>query len=194
MGFLVRSRWKASGALSSFADRMLWSAIASRSRRIITLISLPLMLQAPASALLFVTHEMNMQQRRSEMSDKSSENSEMHSVEFVSDVLRDHVAPPRAGANVKDRIRAASRKLGWSYSRTRDAWYADGRISISADEMRQVEEATGIRYGRQEIRQIDDIIATADALLDGSDADFHRPFVAAMRSFFRSVARPGTEG
>lgn len=62
------------------------------------------------------------------MSEKSSEKSEMSSVEFVSDALRRRVAPPSVGA-VKARIRHAARELGWTYSRTKDAWYADPRIA-----------------------------------------------------------------
>ena len=116
----------------------------------------------------------------------------MSSVEFVQDALRERVAPPSIGS-VKARIRHASRRLGRSPSRTKDAWYADPRISISADELRVIEETTGLRYGRQELNEIDSYIARADALMDGPDADFYRPFVAAFRAFHRALVRPGTE-
>lgn len=116
----------------------------------------------------------------------------MSSVEFVQDALRNNVAPPSIGS-VKARIRHAARKLRWTLNRTKDAWYADPRISISADEVRVVEETTGLRYGRQELHEIDAYIARADALLAGPDADFYRPFVAAFRAFHRALARPGTE-
>lgn len=121
------------------------------------------------------------------MSEKSSENSEMSSVEFVSYSLRNHVAPPGIGS-VKARIRHASRKLSWTASRTKDAWYADDRICISADELRKIEETTGLRYGREELKEIDAYIARADALLDGPNADFYGPFVAAMGAFYRALA------
>lgn len=117
----------------------------------------------------------------------------MSSVEFVSDALQRRVAPPTIG-NVKARIRHASRELRWSPSRTKDAWYADPRISVSADEIRDIEEATGLRYGRQELKEIDRIIARADALLEGADPDFYRPFVDAFRAFARALDRTGTEG
>lgn len=71
------------------------------------------------------------------MSDYRPEKSEMSSVEFVQDALRERAAPPY---------------------------------------------------------EIDSYIARADALLDGTDADFYRPFVAAFRAFHRALARPGTEG
>lgn len=127
------------------------------------------------------------------MSEKSSEKSEMSSAEFVQYALRSHIAPPASGS-VKMRIRSAARSLGWSFSRTKDAWYADPRISINADEMRAIEERTGLQYGREEIRDIDALIAQADALLDGTDADFHRPFVAAFRAFIGALDRPRTGG
>lgn len=127
------------------------------------------------------------------MSEKSSEKSEMSSAEFVQYALRSHIAPPASGS-VKTRIRSAARSLGWSFSRTKDAWYADPRISINADEMRAIEERTGLQYGREEIRDIDALIAQADALLDGTDADFHRPFVAAFRAFIGALDRPRTGG
>lgn len=127
------------------------------------------------------------------MSEMSSEKSEMSSVEFVSGALQRRVAPPSYG-QVKARIRHAARALGWSYSRTKDAWYADPRISLSADEVRDIEKATGLRYAREEIKDIDRLISRADALLEGSDADFHRPFVAALRAFFGALDRTGTEG
>lgn len=115
-----------------------------------------------------------------------SEKSEMSSVDFAQHALRDYVAPPGIGP-VKARIRHAARRLGWTHNRTRDVWYADPRISIHCDEMRAIEEASGIRYGKQEIREIDAYIARADALLAGQDPDFHRPFIAAMRAFFGAL-------
>lgn len=123
------------------------------------------------------------------MSEKQLEKSEMSSVDFASTALQRYVAPQASGQNIKDRIRIASRRLGWSFSRTKDVWYADPRVSISVDEMREIEEAAGIKYGRAEVRTIDDLIAKADALLDGQDADFHRPFVVAFRAFIGALDR-----
>ena len=117
----------------------------------------------------------------------------MSSVEFVQFSLRNYVAPPGTGP-VKQRIRSASRRLGWSYSRTKDAWYAAPRMSISADELRKVEETAGVRYGREEVRSLNELIARADALLDGPEASFYRPFVDAFRSMARAFDRPGTQG
>jgi hypothetical protein len=130
------------------------------------------------------------------MSEKSLEKSKMSSVEFVQYALQERIAPRELG-NVKTRLRHATRILGrreWSANRVKDSWYGDPRISPNADELRDIEEITGLRYGRQELNEIDAYIARADALLDGPDADFYRPFVDAFRAFHRALARPGTDG
>lgn len=126
-----------------------------------------------------------------EMSEFQAEKSEMSSVEFVQSALRERVAPPSVGS-VKARLRHAGRQLGWSANRTKDAWYADPRISISADELRQIEQKTGLHYGREEIRTAEQLIARADALLESQDSDFYGAFVAAFRHAFRAVARSRT--
>lgn len=115
----------------------------------------------------------------------------MSTVEFVQFTLQERIAPLGSGKNVKDRIRAASRMLGWSYSRTKDAWYADPRISISADEIRVIEETAGVRYGRKEITENDRIIAKAEALLVGEDENLSRSFIAAFRAFLSVMDRTG---
>lgn len=121
-----------------------------------------------------------------------SEKSEMSSVEFAQYALRDHVSPPIVGS-VKARLRHAARLLGWSQNRVKDVWYADPRISISADEIRKIEEMTGLRYGREELRSIEELIGKADAILAHTDEDFHRPFLAALRAVARLADRARTE-
>ena len=129
----------------------------------------------------------------SKKSEKSSGEIRMSSVEFVSCAMRERVAPPSLGS-VKARIRYASRALGWTASRTKDAWYADPRISISADELRTVEDKTGLRYGREELRTVNDLISRADALLEGQDSDFYSAFVSAFREAVRAVVGPRVGG
>lgn len=121
-----------------------------------------------------------------------SEKSTMSSVEFTQDALRNHIAPPGIGS-VKARMRHASRRLGWAANRTKDAWYADPRISISADEIRDIEELTGLHYARKELRTNEELIAKASALLDGMDADFHGPFFAALVALAGALNRTRTE-
>lgn len=124
------------------------------------------------------------------MSENRLEKSEMSSVDFASTALKRHIAPKGSAENVKDRIRLAARRLGWSFSRTKDVWYADPRVSISAEELRVIEERAGITYGRAEVREIDELIARADALLVGPEADFYRPVVDAFRAMAGLIYRP----
>lgn len=125
------------------------------------------------------------------MSEFSSEKSEMSCVEFAQYALRSHIAPPELGP-VKARLRHAARKLEWSASRVKDIWYADPRVRISADELRKIEEYTGLRYGREELRSVDELIEQADRILGHTDEDFYRPFLAALRAVARLAHRSRT--
>lgn len=104
----------------------------------------------------------------------------MSTVEFFcQDAMRNTIAPKSVGS-VKDRITKAARDLRWSYSRTKDAWYADSRISINPEELFRVEAVSGLSYARQEMRENDEAIARADALLGGKDSHLIREIVAAV--------------
>ncbi|MEH3108923.1 MAG: hypothetical protein PGN22_02330 [Agrobacterium cavarae] len=123
------------------------------------------------------------------MSEKELGKSEMSSVEsFCQNALQSTIAPLTIGS-VKARITHAAWKLGWSISRTKDAWYADPRISIDGAELTRVEEVSGLTYAKRELQSLDDLIAKAEALLDGPEADFHRPFVDAFRAFIGALNR-----
>ncbi|MET3601834.1 hypothetical protein [Martelella mangrovi] len=83
---------------------------------------------------------------------------------FCRDTLRTHIAPPAIGS-VKARIRHAARLLGWAPTRTRDAWYADPRISISGEELADVEALSGIYFARAEVDEVEAALARAARLL-----------------------------
>lgn len=130
------------------------------------------------------------------MSEKKSELSRMSSVEFAQYALREAVAPPSFGS-LKARLRHATsvmRRRNWSANRVKDCWYADPRIRPDADEIRDIEDITGLRYGKQELSEIDALISQAGALLNSQDPDFHGAFVAAIRAFAGSLHRTGTRG
>jgi len=127
------------------------------------------------------------------MSETTKEKPEVSELAFASTAMRERIAPPAFGS-VKERINRAASSLRWSISRTRDVWYADPRVSIKPRELRKIEEVAGVTYGRQERASVDAIISRADALLMGTDPDFARPFVAALRALFGAVDRSGTEG
>ncbi|WP_244479385.1 hypothetical protein [Rhizobium sp. Leaf384] len=92
---------------------------------------------------------------------------------------------------MKIRIDQAARKLGWSASRTRDVWYADPRVSISAEELREIEARAGITYGREEANDVAKLIGRADALLARSETDSNRTLVAALSAFIRALDGSG---
>lgn len=117
------------------------------------------------------------------MSEKHSEKSEMSTAAFCQKALRQEIAPPNFG-NVGARIRKASRDLGWSYTRTKDAWYADPRISIKPEELFRIEAVSGLVYAREELRKNDIAIEKATALLGGEDTRLVRTLVAAFREAF----------
>lgn len=123
------------------------------------------------------------------MSEKLSEKSNMSEIAWASDTLRNHVAPIGTAQYVETRIRNAAKALGWKFSRAREIWYEDGRVAIRPRELRQIEDFTGLRYGREELRDIDRLIGRADALLVGEDQDLNRAFVAAFRAFVGALDR-----
>lgn len=114
----------------------------------------------------------------------------MSELTWASQRLQYDIAP---AGSVKERIRSAARRLGWGFNRTRDVWYADPRVAIRPKELRRIEEITGLGYARKELSSVEAMLERADAYLEGPDADFHRPFVAALRAFAGALDRPGTE-
>jgi hypothetical protein len=128
------------------------------------------------------------------MAKASSEKSEMSELTWASEVLQEHVAPKGSAQYVEGRIALAARALKWKFSRARTIWYADERASIKPRELRDVEEYTGLRYGREELRDVDRIISQADALLLGQDADFYSAFVAGLRAFIGALDRSRIAG
>lgn len=114
------------------------------------------------------------------MSEISSEKSEMSTTEFCQQALRHRIAPPSYGS-VGARILKSSRDLGWGYSRTKDTWYADPRISISPEELFRVEAVSGLVYAKEELRENDLAIQRATALLGGEDTGFVRALIVAFR-------------
>ncbi|PSS62474.1 hypothetical protein C6558_20975 [Ensifer sp. NM-2] len=127
------------------------------------------------------------------MRKNSRKNPKMSTVEFCQSALKERIAPPSLGS-VKRRITLAAREMGWSISRTKDVWYADPRVSIDGDELRAIEDKAGIEYGREEAREISELIDRADALLARSETDQNRTLVAAFRALIGVLDRAGTEG
>jgi hypothetical protein len=128
----------------------------------------------------FNTHRKT--QEISEMPEKASEKENMSTVEFFcQETLRDEIAPRSVGS-VQARIRKAARDLGWSYTRTKDIWYADPKISIKPIELFRVEAVSGLKFAREEMRKNDDAIERATALLGGENTHLIRAVVTAVVS------------
>nr|WP_313011661.1 hypothetical protein [Brucella intermedia] len=124
------------------------------------------------------------------MSEKLSEKSEMSELVFASKVLKSHIAPPSVASGIGARILAASRALKWSFNRTKDVWYADERVSIKPRELRKLEEVSGVKYGQQELSEVEKLISRAQEILGDEDKDLARSFLAAFRAFLGAVDRP----
>jgi hypothetical protein len=131
--------------------------------------------------------------KMSELNTKISEKvkiSKMSTTEFTQTALREYIAPQMFdGELAKSRIDRAARKLGWSNSRTLSAWNGCPKMRVWGDELAQIEQITGLSYAKQEHKEITQLIANADRLLDSTDPDFHSAFTNAFREFVRSVAR-----
>lgn len=126
------------------------------------------------------------------MSEKSSEKSEMSELVWASQMLRECIAPPGAAGSKSERIHAAARALRWKFSRAKSVWYADERTSIKPREIRKIEEITGVKYGREEVYEIDQLIERADALLASRQAYSGSAVAAALRALIGALDRPGT--
>jgi len=123
------------------------------------------------------------------MSKSSLEKSEMSEIAWASNALQERIAPVGSSQFVETRIRKAATALGWKFSRARTVWYGDERVSIKPRELRRIEEVAGIHYGREEIRDVDALISSADALLMGVNSDFYSAFAAALRAVAGAVDR-----
>ncbi len=125
------------------------------------------------------------------MSEKKSSENEMSELAWASTQLRSYAS----NGSVKERIRAAARKLEWKFSRTKAVWYADDRVSLKAIELRRIEEVTGIAYGREELNSVETLIARADALAaTETDEGVYSAFATALRAFTRVVSGTRAEG
>lgn len=118
----------------------------------------------------------------------------MSELVFASRMMREVIAPPGSADSKGERIRAAAVALRWKFSRARDVWYGDERVSIKPREIRKIEEITGVKYGQEEAREIDSLIARADALLARPSAGTNSAVVAALRALVGALDRPGNQG
>ncbi len=119
----------------------------------------------------------------------------MTELAFASTAMRERIAPVGSAQYVETRIRNAATALRWRYTRARDIWYADPRVSLKPRELRDIETVAGIEYGRQELRSVEALIARADTLSAAeADEGVYSAFAAAFRAFMGALAGPRIRG
>ena len=106
----------------------------------------------------------------------------------ASTIVRQLADPATAGYCVKAAINSAFnrlRKFNWTYNRVRDVWYAREKVSITADELKQLRRAA--RLAKEEAEATDEIaqlrsrLARLENLLLTADEAFHSESITAMR-------------
>jgi len=117
----------------------------------------------------------------------------MSELAWSSHILRNHIAPVAEGKNIGSRIRDCAIALRWKISRVNSVWYEDERTSIKPKELREIEHLSGLKYGQEEVSELDALITRADTLLNGTDADFHSAFFDAVREVARTAYRAGAK-
>ena len=129
------------------------------------------------------------------MSKISQENYEMSELAWAQKMLRERIAPMGSAGSKMERIRLASQKLKWKYSRAMAVWYGDERASIKPVELRAVEEKSGERFGQkhEDLEDVDDLIERAEALLSSKNPRVRRALFSAMRTFARNLVGPRIE-
>lgn len=113
------------------------------------------------------------------VSDKSDDSSE------VSDAMQmvQLAAEPRpVGDSVKAAINRSARRLGWSFTRTRDVWYGDARrIDVrEMDALREIERKRDEAATDAERRRKLEQLAVLRTRLSMRDPEFHREDIAAL--------------
>lgn len=99
---------------------------------------------------------------------------------------------PEALGRVEQRITAAARKLGWSWSKAKKVWYGEAAL-IRAHQMAALEEAQ-IKEARRAHRQYIEKTARIAEFLERQDPDFHRPSIEGVRGVTGRVDRTGDKG
>lgn len=126
-----------------------------------------------------------MSEIRSEKAEKMSE------VMWISERMQNDIAPPTMSSHVGERIRHAAHEMRIKYSRAKGYWYLDERIDPKPREHRRIKELTGLEYdGHKELRETDELILKAQAILDSNATGADRAMANALRAFLGSFDRP----
>lgn len=119
------------------------------------------------------------------MFEKQSDKSAMSSSSEASALVRQIAEPRPVGDSIKSAIGRASRRLGFSFSRTKDIWYAHAR-RIHADEIDRLRDHAG---RREAALAIENLLVMRNRLA-AIDPEFHRDTIDALERALNSVGRP----
>lgn len=129
------------------------------------------------------------------MYDISSKVKFMNAMSEASFLVRQVAEPRPVGDSVKAAIQRAHIRLKeWPYGRVRALWYADSRITVSADEMeklRQIAKAKAQETPRDpEIQELRAQLQLINHRLARLDPEFHAPTIEKYREMAYAQIRP----
>lgn len=124
---------------------------------------------------------------------ESKEMSNESVLNFSSNAMQEKIAPISYSSHIGERILLAARRLKWNPSRAKSVWYQQESTVINGAELKQVERVSGLIYAKEELRQIDQIIADLERLGNTTDQDFYISFASALRSAATAIT-PEIEG
>jgi len=99
----------------------------------------------------------------------------------ASAMLRDYAADRWPTLNHKGRMSRLAYKLQWTFRRVRSIYQNEDRARLRADELAAIQQLKAEEAAHEQ-RTLEARIASIEALLFGSDPDFHSEQVAAFRS------------
>jgi hypothetical protein len=128
----------------------------------------------------------NMAWSFSEMSENLSESKIVSAVAQAQECVRT-IAGAEPGDTVMRQLDRASRRIPfWKWSRVKDAWYAEKRMRVDADELARLRELAA-KYGARnqveaiEPSSIEERLRRIEAALRLSDSDAYRALIGEGR-------------
>lgn len=119
------------------------------------------------------------------MFENQSGKRKMSSAREASALVRQIAEPRPVGDSVKSAIGRAARRLGFSFSRTKDIWYAHAR-RIHAEE---IDQLRGQAARREAALAVENLLVLRNRLIQ-TDPEFHRDTIGALERALASVGRP----
>jgi hypothetical protein len=90
-----------------------------------------------------------------------------HTLISVADKLVELAGPQQQHDTVARKVKRVAESLGWSLTRTRDVWYCDPRVNISAQELAQVDAAISNSPATKSRENLEERVAKLEAHVFG---------------------------